>query len=82
MFVFLYIVVFSLGSGDRTPKQKVKLRVTEEKLLNLMLKYNGGKPRTEVLLCLLGVIWLYTLPLAYLLLNFSCSCFLMLADET
>ncbi|KAG5409961.1 hypothetical protein IGI04_006280 [Brassica rapa subsp. trilocularis] len=27
---------------------KVKLNVTEEKLLNLMLKYNGGKPRAEV----------------------------------
>ncbi|CAF1967542.1 unnamed protein product [Brassica napus] len=26
---------------------KVKLNVTEEKMLNLMLKYNGGKPRTE-----------------------------------
>lgn len=38
----------SLDSGDRTPKQKVKLKVTEEKLLNLMLKYNGGKPRAEV----------------------------------
>ncbi|GER35796.1 inositol hexakisphosphate anddiphosphoinositol-pentakisphosphate kinase [Striga asiatica] len=34
-------------SGDRTPKQKVKLKVTEEKLLNLMLKYNGGRPRAE-----------------------------------
>ncbi|CAN6887966.1 unnamed protein product, partial [Brassica oleracea] len=34
--------------GDRTPKQKVKLNVTEEKLLNLMLKYNGGKLRAEV----------------------------------
>ncbi|CAN6872134.1 unnamed protein product [Brassica oleracea] len=34
-------------NGDRTPKQKVKLNVTEEKLLNLMLKYNGGKPRAE-----------------------------------
>nr|GLL26625.1 inositol hexakisphosphate and diphosphoinositol-pentakisphosphate kinase 2 isoform X1 [Ipomoea trifida] len=34
-------------NGDRTPKQKVKLKVTEEKLLNLMLKYNGGKPRSE-----------------------------------
>ncbi|GAB2225408.1 hypothetical protein Droror1_Dr00006200 [Drosera rotundifolia] len=34
-------------SGDRTPKQKVKLRVTEEKLLDLMLKYNGGRPRAE-----------------------------------
>lgn len=35
-------------SGDRTPKQKVKLKVTEEKLLNLMLKYNGGRARAEV----------------------------------
>ncbi|TVU34900.1 hypothetical protein EJB05_16756 [Eragrostis curvula] len=35
------------ASGDRTPKQKVKLKVTEEKLLKLMLKYNGGKPRAE-----------------------------------
>ncbi|KAH0914382.1 hypothetical protein HID58_028828 [Brassica napus] len=26
---------------------KVKLNVTEEKLLNLMLKYNDGKPRAE-----------------------------------
>ncbi|KAH0942065.1 hypothetical protein HID58_001702 [Brassica napus] len=33
--------------GDRTPKQKVKLNVTEEKLLIMMLKYNGGKPRAE-----------------------------------
>lgn len=35
-------------SGDRTPKQKVKLKVTEEKLLKLMLKYNGGKAHAEV----------------------------------
>ena len=42
--------MFCLGSGDRTPKQKVKLKVTEEKLLNLMLKYNGGRPRSEVLI--------------------------------
>ncbi|KAG5409680.1 hypothetical protein IGI04_005999 [Brassica rapa subsp. trilocularis] len=28
-------------------KHKVKLNVTYEKLLNLMLKYNGGKPRAE-----------------------------------
>ncbi|CAN7135166.1 unnamed protein product [Brassica rapa subsp. narinosa] len=27
---------------------KVKLNVTEEKLLNLMLKYNGGNPRAEL----------------------------------
>lgn len=39
-----------LDSGDRTPKQKVKLKVTEEKLLNLMLKYNGGRARSEVVL--------------------------------
>jgi len=36
------------ASGDRTPKQKVKLKVTEEKLLKLMLKYNGGKAHAEV----------------------------------
>lgn len=41
--------MFYMGSGDRTPKQKVKLKVTEEKLLNLMLKYNGGRPRSEVI---------------------------------
>jgi Histidine phosphatase superfamily (branch 2) len=52
MCIFLYLTLhfflLSLNSGDRTPKQKVKLKVTEEKLLNLMLKYNGGKPRAEV----------------------------------
>ncbi|WJX13616.1 diphosphoinositol-pentakisphosphate 1-kinase [Trifolium repens] len=36
-----------LKSGDRTPKQKVKLKVTEEKLLNLIVKYNGDRPRSE-----------------------------------
>ncbi|KAH0928636.1 hypothetical protein HID58_014363 [Brassica napus] len=40
-------VIVVIRHGDRTPKQKVKLNVTEEKLLNLMLKYNGGKPRAE-----------------------------------
>uniref|UniRef100_A0A0D3FMM4 Inositol hexakisphosphate and diphosphoinositol-pentakisphosphate kinase n=1 Tax=Oryza barthii TaxID=65489 RepID=A0A0D3FMM4_9ORYZ len=40
-------VIVVIRHGDRTPKQKVKLKVTEEKLLNLMLKYNGGKPRAE-----------------------------------
>lgn len=34
-------------SGDRTPKQKVKMKVTQDRLLNLMLKYNGGRPRAE-----------------------------------
>ncbi|KAK9665449.1 hypothetical protein RND81_14G112700 [Saponaria officinalis] len=43
----LRCVIAVLRHGDRTPKQKVKLRVKEEKLLNLMLKYNGGRPRAE-----------------------------------
>ncbi|XP_078429870.1 inositol hexakisphosphate and diphosphoinositol-pentakisphosphate kinase VIP2-like isoform X2 [Wolffia australiana] len=43
----LRCVIAVIRHGDRTPKQKVKLRVTEEKLLNLMLKYNGGRPRAE-----------------------------------
>ncbi|CAN7099570.1 unnamed protein product [Brassica rapa subsp. narinosa] len=43
----LLCVIDVIRHGDRTPKQKVKLNVTEEKLLNLMLKYNGGKPRAE-----------------------------------
>lgn len=48
LLIFSSCLCFSLASGDRTPKQKVKLKVTEEKLLNLMLKYNGGRPRSEV----------------------------------
>ncbi|KAL0377505.1 UNVERIFIED_CONTAM: Inositol hexakisphosphate and diphosphoinositol-pentakisphosphate kinase VIP2 [Sesamum radiatum] len=44
----LRCVIAIIRHGDRTPKQKVKLKVTEEKLLNLMLKYNGGRPRAEV----------------------------------
>ncbi|XP_070041735.1 inositol hexakisphosphate and diphosphoinositol-pentakisphosphate kinase VIP2-like isoform X2 [Nicotiana tomentosiformis] len=40
-------VIAIIRHGDRTPKQKVKFKVTEEKLLNLMLKYNGGRPRSE-----------------------------------
>ncbi|KAJ4828401.1 Inositol hexakisphosphate and diphosphoinositol-pentakisphosphate kinase vip2 [Turnera subulata] len=43
----LRCVIAIVRHGDRTPKQKVKLKVTEEKLLNLMLKYNGGRPRCE-----------------------------------
>ncbi|KAL2252521.1 UNVERIFIED_CONTAM: Inositol hexakisphosphate and diphosphoinositol-pentakisphosphate kinase VIP2, partial [Sesamum indicum] len=43
----LRCVITIIRHGDRTPKQKVKLKVTEEKLLNLMLKYNGGRPRAE-----------------------------------
>ncbi|KAL8124465.1 hypothetical protein AgCh_012202 [Apium graveolens] len=43
----LRCVITIMRHGDRTPKQKVKLKVTEEKLLNLMLKYNGGRPRAE-----------------------------------
>ncbi|KAH0914446.1 LOW QUALITY PROTEIN: hypothetical protein HID58_028892 [Brassica napus] len=44
----LRCVIAVIRHGDRTPKQMVNLNVTEEKLLNLMLKYNGGKPRAEV----------------------------------
>ncbi|CAN7030231.1 unnamed protein product [Brassica rapa subsp. trilocularis] len=43
----LRCVIAVIRHGDRTPKQKVNLNVTEEKLLNLMLKYNGEKPRAE-----------------------------------
>ncbi|KAJ4707520.1 Inositol hexakisphosphate and diphosphoinositol-pentakisphosphate kinase [Melia azedarach] len=43
----LRCVITVIRHGDRTPKQKVKLKVTEEKLLNLMLKYNGRRPRAE-----------------------------------
>ncbi|KAL2330035.1 hypothetical protein Fmac_017616 [Flemingia macrophylla] len=43
----LRCVIAVIRHGDRTPKQKVKLKVTEEKLLNLMMKYNGGRPRAE-----------------------------------
>ncbi|CAN0924389.1 Inositol hexakisphosphate and diphosphoinositol-pentakisphosphate kinase VIP2 [Linum grandiflorum] len=43
----LRCVIAIIRHGDRTPKQKVKLKVTEENLLNLMLKYNGGRPRAE-----------------------------------
>ncbi|XP_044505446.1 inositol hexakisphosphate and diphosphoinositol-pentakisphosphate kinase VIP2-like isoform X4 [Mangifera indica] len=43
----LRCVIVVMRHGDRTPKQKVKLKVTEERLLNLMLKYNGGRPRSE-----------------------------------
>lgn len=44
-----------MASGDRTPKQKVKLKVTEEKLLNLMLKYNGGRPRSEEIILISSI---------------------------
>ncbi|CAO2178027.1 unnamed protein product [Urochloa humidicola] len=43
----LRCVIAVIRHGDRTPKQKVKLKVTEEKLLKLMLKYNGGKAHAE-----------------------------------
>ncbi|WOL08862.1 inositol hexakisphosphate and diphosphoinositol-pentakisphosphate kinase 2-like [Canna indica] len=43
----LRCVIAVIRHGDRTPKQKVKLKVTEEKLLNLMLKYNGGNTKSE-----------------------------------
>ncbi|KAK2423261.1 inositol hexakisphosphate and diphosphoinositol-pentakisphosphate kinase VIP2 [Trifolium repens] len=40
-------VIAVIRHGDRTPKQKVKLKVTEEKLLNLIVKYYGDRPRSE-----------------------------------
>ncbi|KAK2395786.1 inositol hexakisphosphate and diphosphoinositol-pentakisphosphate kinase VIP2 [Trifolium repens] len=40
-------VIAVIRHGDRTPKQKLKLKVIEEKLLNLIVKYNGGRPRSE-----------------------------------
>lgn len=43
----LRCVIAVIRHGDRTPKQKVKLKVTEERLLKLMLKYNGGKAHEE-----------------------------------
>ncbi|XP_024390949.1 inositol hexakisphosphate and diphosphoinositol-pentakisphosphate kinase VIP1 isoform X2 [Physcomitrium patens] len=43
----LRCVIAVLRHGDRTPKQKVKMRVTQDRLLSLMLKYNGGRPRSE-----------------------------------
>jgi inositol hexakisphosphate/diphosphoinositol-pentakisphosphate kinase len=44
----LRCVIAVIRHGDRTPKQKVKLKIHSERLLNLMLKYNGGRPRAEV----------------------------------
>ncbi len=35
------------GSGDRTPKQKMKMVVTQKILLDILKKYNGGKPKAE-----------------------------------
>lgn len=61
--------MFLVVSGDRTPKQKVKLKVTEEKLLNLMLKYNGGRPRSEVLL-FITILFVSVLPATYSFLIF------------
>eukprot|EP00249_Psilotum_nudum_P017504 c26356_g1_i1 orf=1564-3798(-) len=43
----LRCVIAVLRHGDRTPKQKVKMKATEECLLNLMLKYNCGRSRSE-----------------------------------
>ncbi|KAH9556340.1 hypothetical protein CY35_07G021800 [Sphagnum magellanicum] len=43
----LRCVIAVLRHGDRTPKAKLKMKVTQDKLLNLMMKYNGGRPRAE-----------------------------------
>lgn len=44
----LRCVIAVIRHGDRTPKQKVKLKIHSERLLNLMLKYNEDRPREEV----------------------------------
>lgn len=72
--------LLQIVSGDRTPKQKVKLKVTEEKLLKLMLKYNGGKARAEVWQLSSFTVFVLLLDLIFLLLLFRlslkalCSC--------
>ncbi|KAH9540609.1 hypothetical protein CY35_14G013900 [Sphagnum magellanicum] len=43
----LRCVIAVLRHGDRTPKAKLKMKVTQDKLLKLMMKYNGGRPRAE-----------------------------------
>ncbi|WJX10752.1 diphosphoinositol-pentakisphosphate 1-kinase [Trifolium repens] len=47
LFILLTVFLLLHNDGDRTPKHKVMLKVTEEKLLNLIVKYNGDRPRSE-----------------------------------
>jgi hypothetical protein len=43
----LRCVLAVIRHGDRTPKQKMKLRVTDPRLLELVAKHNGGRPRKQ-----------------------------------
>jgi inositol hexakisphosphate/diphosphoinositol-pentakisphosphate kinase len=43
----LRCVLAVVRHGDRTPKQKMKLRVTDPRLLELVAKHNGGRPRKQ-----------------------------------
>eukprot|EP00898_Chlorokybus_atmophyticus_P007786 jgi/Chlat1/8008/Chrsp7S00634 len=42
-----FIFVWHTLSGDRTPKQKMKMLVTQPLYLDILMKYNGGKTRSE-----------------------------------
>ena len=44
----LRCVLAVIRHGDRTPKQKMKLKVTDPRLLELIVKHNGGRPRKQV----------------------------------
>ena len=44
----LRCVLAVIRHGDRTPKQKMKLKVTDPRLLELICKHNGGRPRKQV----------------------------------
>jgi inositol hexakisphosphate/diphosphoinositol-pentakisphosphate kinase len=44
----LRCVLAVIRHGDRTPKQKMKLKVTDLRLLELICKHNGGRPRKQV----------------------------------
>lgn len=43
----LRCVLAVIRHGDRTPKQKMKMKVTDPRLLNLICKNNGGRPRKQ-----------------------------------
>jgi inositol hexakisphosphate/diphosphoinositol-pentakisphosphate kinase len=44
----LRCVLAVVRHGDRTPKQKMKMKVTDPRLLNLICTNNGGRPRKQV----------------------------------
>ena len=43
----LRCVLAVIRHGDRTSKQKMKLKVTDPRLLDLICKHNGGRPRKQ-----------------------------------